>query len=349
MPVKHKFVSTRQDGLDPTKVKPSDWNDDHEVIINLGTGEVIGILPLELGGTGASDAYNARINLGLGHLSTLDLLNLEADAYGMLPMNLGGTGAGDASNARSNLGLGYLAILNQINLTSDAYGTLPLNLGGTGGYDAYSARSNLGLGYLATLNQINLSSDAYGTLPLNLGGTGGYDQSSAINNLLPYQGYYGGYFLHTDGSNVSWQYANGINEAPYDGNIYGRQYNNWVTLMQGGSPGGSYGDIQFNYYGSFSGTSYFNYDFNNHIFYNTTPDFYSYYPRQINRAGYYQYADIEQWQDYYGNVLSAVSRNGGFKPASMYYWDADNNSLFYDYSSGKLAYKDPSGNVYNFY
>ena len=29
MPIKHRFVSQKQDGADETLVRPSDWNDDH--------------------------------------------------------------------------------------------------------------------------------------------------------------------------------------------------------------------------------------------------------------------------------------------------------------------------------
>jgi hypothetical protein len=211
-------------------------------------------------------------------------------------------------------------------------------------------------------------SEVYGTLPLNLGGTGGYDQASAINNLLPYQGWYGGYFLYTDGSNVSWQYAggggSGINiyvNGSYQGNYSEIYFTDWTYNSSGNNlygadggggyiyPGGSYGDLQFNYYGSFYGESYLNYDFNNRTL-NLNSDYgYGYYPRQINRAFYYQYADMEQWQDVYGNVMSAISRNGGFKPAQMYDYDADNNSIFFNNNTGKLAFKDPSGSVYDLY
>jgi hypothetical protein len=209
-------------------------------------------------------------------------------------------------------------------------------------------------------------SEIYGTLPLSLGGTDGYDQASAINNLLPYQGYYGGAFLYTDGSNVSWQYGgggSGINiyvNGSYQGNYsdiyftdyYGGSSGNNLHGADGSggyiAPGGNYGDVQFNYYGSFYGQSFFNYDFNNYTL-TLASDWYSYAPRLIKRAGYYQYADIEQWQDYYGNVMSAISHNGGFKPPQMYDGDADYNSIFYNNSSGKLAYKDTSGSVYDLY
>ena len=291
MPVRHPFVSFKPDGTDPSKIKPSHWNADHDVYINLAAGdEIYGILPMQFGGLAANNPYEARANLELGSL--------------------------------------------------------------------------------ATLNQIDLSSDATGTLPLNLGGTGGYDQASAINSLLPYQGYYGGYFLYTDGSNVSWQYAgggggSGVNiyvNGSYQGyynDIYFNDYsyasygNNLYGADGGGGgyfpPGGSTGDLQFNYYGNFNGDSYLNYDFNNHTLNLNSDGGYGYYPRQIIRSFYYQYADLQQWQDYWGNPMAAISRNGGFKPAQMYDGDADNNSIYYSNNYGKLVFKDPSGTTYELY
>ena len=382
MTVRHQFVSTKPDGNDSSKVKPSQWNEDHEVIIDLASGEVIGVLPMAAGGTGANNAYDARINLELGDLATQSQIDLSSQIYNYLPLDFGGTGAGNAADARFNLELGDLAL-----------------------------QSSLDLGA-----QVN------GILQVEFGGTGSDSQAGAINNLLPYQGWYGGYFLYTDGSNVSWQYAgdgSGIEEAPYDGNKYARQYNSWVTFSEGGgsagmniyingayqgfygdlyfydngsssgnylygadgnsggggigeapydgnyyarqnynwvaftpggggSPGGNHGDVQFNYYGSFYSDGTVNYDFSNHCL-TQSGDYYGYTPRQINRASYYQYSDIEQWQDYYGNILSSISHNGGFKPAQMYDWDAENNSLYYSYNYGKLVFKDAGGSTYELY
>jgi hypothetical protein len=205
--------------------------------------------------------------------------------------------------------------------------------------------------------------EVYGTLPLELGGTGGYDQASAINNLLPYQGYYGGYFLYTDGYNVSWQYAgggggSGINiyvNGNYQGYYSDIYFNDWTYASYGNylygadggggflSPGGSYGDIQLNQWGTFYGDSYLNYDISTRTLNLNSDGGYGYYPRQISKAFYYQYADMEQWQDVYGNVMCAITRNGGFKPAQMYDYDAENNSIFFNMNTGKLCYRDFSG------
>lgn len=57
--------------------------------------------------------------------------------------------------------------------------------------------------------QLNLSNMS-GILPLAKGGTGATSQSAAANKILPPQTGYSGYFLTTDGSNVSWS---GINAS----------------------------------------------------------------------------------------------------------------------------------------
>ena len=52
--VKHKFVSAIPDGADATVVRPSNWNDDHDLT---------GTIPVANGGTGASTADGAVTNL----------------------------------------------------------------------------------------------------------------------------------------------------------------------------------------------------------------------------------------------------------------------------------------------
>lgn len=52
--VKHKFVSAIPDGADATIVRPSNWNDDHDLV---------GTIPVANGGTGAATADGAVTNL----------------------------------------------------------------------------------------------------------------------------------------------------------------------------------------------------------------------------------------------------------------------------------------------
>ena len=82
-----------------------------------------GIVPVSLGGTGASNLADARANLGVDASGTdnstdvtltavtnnyLTLSGQEITA-GIVPVSLGGTGSGDLANARANLGLGTAA------------------------------------------------------------------------------------------------------------------------------------------------------------------------------------------------------------------------------------------------
>ena len=128
------------------------------------TGIAIGSLnsPLGVGsgGTGASSAFNARTNLGLGSMSTQNL----SDVYitggaisGIDPLSVvsGGTGANSAVQARTNLGLGTLALQDAtaVAITGGVIsGITPLSLtdGGTGANSASAARTNLGLASGAT-------------------------------------------------------------------------------------------------------------------------------------------------------------------------------------------------------
>lgn len=82
-------------------------------------------LTLDKGGTGADNAADARDNLGLGEVATLDRVTISK----------GGTGATTAAGARSNLGFGAVATLD----------TIPVANGGTGATTAAQARQNLGI------------------------------------------------------------------------------------------------------------------------------------------------------------------------------------------------------------
>lgn len=110
-----------------------------------GVISAVGTLPISLGGTNASDAANARINLGLGtgavaNIGTIAVQNANSvtitggtiTGITALAVADGGTGAVGAASARTNLGAAALG--NNSDITSITGLTTPLGTlyGGTG-------------------------------------------------------------------------------------------------------------------------------------------------------------------------------------------------------------------------
>jgi hypothetical protein len=136
-------------------------------------------LAVASGGTGAANAGNARVNLGLGTVSTQNADNVNITGGNIsglntpLPVSSGGTGAINASAARVNLGLGGIAIqdASQVGITGGTMvgitqfnganvtitsgsisGIVPLAVadGGTSGNTAATARTGIGAAASAT-------------------------------------------------------------------------------------------------------------------------------------------------------------------------------------------------------
>ena len=167
---------------------------------------------MSAGGTGANTAGIARVNLGLGSISTQDANSVVISGgtiYNISPLAVidGGTGSDTASGARVNLGLGSISTQNANSVTITG-GTAQLtglttanavitggqitNIqdlaiadGGTGASTAADARTNLGLGSMALqdFSNVNITGGSItgiGTLAVNVGGTG----STGLSGLI---------------------------------------------------------------------------------------------------------------------------------------------------------------------
>jgi hypothetical protein len=171
------------------------------------------------GGTGASDAANARINLGLGNIPTTFIPGTIATQNsnnvtitggtitGITDLAIadGGTGASDAGTARNNLGLGNIATQSANNVSIvggiiTGITDLAVADGGTGASDAANARINLGV-------------------------------ASALTYIGPGAGLAGGGFLSAANVNLS---------IATNSNGFGNR-----TVSSSGPAGGSNGDIWY--------------------------------------------------------------------------------------------------------
>jgi hypothetical protein len=147
--------------------------------VNITGGNISGLVtPLAVasGGTGAVNAGNARVNLGLGTVSTQNADNVSITGGNISGLNTplavssGGTGGSDQGTARQGLGLGSIATQNanavgitggtmvgitqfngaNVTITSGSIsGIIPLAVadGGTGGNTAATARNGIGAAF----------------------------------------------------------------------------------------------------------------------------------------------------------------------------------------------------------
>lgn len=134
--------------------------DNDQIICLNGADSLQGIIPINKGGTGASNIIDARTNLGLGTLATANSITLSDNTViGILPILKGGTGASTAAQARENLeitpiNIGAAETEHTHNASEIVNGILPITNGGTGANTASSACANLGAARVQTPNNL---------------------------------------------------------------------------------------------------------------------------------------------------------------------------------------------------
>jgi hypothetical protein len=69
----------------------------------------------------------------------------------------------------------------------------------------------------------------------------------------------------------------------------------------------------------------------------------------VVRGASAQSANLQEWQNNSGTVLSAIKPDGSIQPASLADSAATNNSIYYSTTASKLVYKDAAGTVNNLY
>lgn len=119
--LKHQFHSLKGDGTDPTKVQPSNWNEEHE--LTMATAKVLGRITASSGPVEELDASPLGLAIlaaidkaalaALGVSTTGDLkLTLKSSEAGWVPMNDGTIGNGASSaTTRANADVQELYVL----------------------------------------------------------------------------------------------------------------------------------------------------------------------------------------------------------------------------------------------
>ena len=198
--------NTTGTGVDvPAGARTFVFNNGTNVIPATNASGFSGTLPVANGGTGATDAGNARTNLGLGTISTQNSNSVSITGGSItgitdLAVADGGTGASTAANARTNLGLGSLATLNTISNDNWSGTDLAVGNGGTGASDAGTARSNLGV-------PSTTGSGASGTWGINITGNAATASNGGVTSLNGQTGAITNTNLDAIGSYAGLQYA----------------------------------------------------------------------------------------------------------------------------------------------
>lgn len=131
-----------------------------QYMVNTVATKTNGAVPVNQGGTGATNAADARTNLGL------------VDSNGLIPITLGGTGAKDASGARDNIGAAGSGVNGDIKRMTAIEAPLTTSLGAPAGG-------------LVSQKTTNTSSSSFACKPFVARfGTGSYTLNAAFGGYM---------------------------------------------------------------------------------------------------------------------------------------------------------------------
>jgi len=112
-------------------------------LTNLNATNIVGILSVAQGGTGSTNASDARTALGLGTAATNPATAFQSSSTALSNLATGNGGALSNLQATNLVGIIPSSNIATVNLTNIG-GTLPVTQGGTGATNAANARQNLG-------------------------------------------------------------------------------------------------------------------------------------------------------------------------------------------------------------
>jgi hypothetical protein len=144
-------------------------------LTNLNATSIVGVVSVAQGGTGATNASDARTALGLGTAATNPATAFQSSSTVLSNLATGNGGA--LSNLQSTNLVGLIPASNIPSVTfTNLAGTLAINQGGTGATNATDARQNLGVTTVGdavfTATNATAARTAIGALASNDNGAG---------------------------------------------------------------------------------------------------------------------------------------------------------------------------------
>lgn len=111
-------------------------------LTNIAASNIVGTLSIGQGGTGATNASDARTALGLGTAATNAETAFQPSSTTLSNLSLGN--GGNLTNLQATSLVGQIPASNIASVNITNFGTLSLSQGGTGATNAANARQNLG-------------------------------------------------------------------------------------------------------------------------------------------------------------------------------------------------------------